>query len=563
LLFLVIIAVLVALDAYREESSLLTAQLKGLVPDAEIVARLERGRDELEEAARSQERQVNERLRQVPGQTAARVDQRIAELQADIAEKERSRRTATEKTIALLTGEGFQEDLQTEIDIQLLTAERDALKRFKGELDARRADIRSSEREVTAAAAEVRAVCERFRSARAVRERHVQANPLLSKVPGTESWRRLGQLREEVSRRAQDCIRKGEKLAAATKHLERARAVRREDIARVESATASILGPLDDLVAARRAALDSATRQAERIQGSIRKVFLNALWILVVVTLAPVGIKAFWYWIVAPAVETRPPTRLRPQAGVPPRALSADARDLPSREKISAVSQELSIGSQEELLVQPEFLQRSAARSRKSTQWLLDWRYPFTSLAARMVALDRIRATPDESFVISSRNDPFAEVGVLELAEGEALVLQPRTLVGLVQSIEQPIRIQRRWVFSVSALITMQFRYLIFRGPGKLLVQGCRGIRVEQAGRGHSIDQGATMGFSPNLDYAPRRSETFGAYLLGTRGLFNDNFAGGPGYYVYEEMPYLGRRSGITGRGLEGLTDGVLKVFGI
>jgi len=31
---------------------------------------------------------------------------------------------------------------------------------------------------------------------------------------------------------------------------------------------------------------------------------------------------------------------------------------------------------------------------------------------------------------------------------------------------------------------------------------------------------------------------------------------------VYEEMPYLGRRTGITGRGLEGLTDGLLKVLG-
>jgi hypothetical protein len=46
-------------------------------------------------------------------------------------------------------------------------------------------------------------------------------------------------------------------------------------------------------------------------------------------------------------------------------------------------------------------------------------------------------------------------------------------------------------------------------------------------------------------------------------GLFNDSFAGGPGFCVYEEMPYLGRRTGITGRGLEGLTDGLLKVFGI
>jgi hypothetical protein len=32
---------------------------------------------------------------------------------------------------------------------------------------------------------------------------------------------------------------------------------------------------------------------------------------------------------------------------------------------------------------------------------------------------------------------------------------------------------------------------------------------------------------------------------------------------VYEEMPARGGRYGIAGRGLEGLTDAVLKAFGI
>jgi uncharacterized protein (AIM24 family) len=180
-----------------------------------------------------------------------------------------------------------------------------------------------------------------------------------------------------------------------------------------------------------------------------------------------------------------------------------------------------------------------------------------------MVVLTRVRATGAESGVVSSTRDPFSEVGVIALPAGSALVLHPRNLVGLKQSVDRPIRIRRRWLFTLSALITLQFRYLIFEGPGTLIVQGNRGIRIEQAGRGRSIDQRATIGFSADLDYAPRRSETFGAYLMGLRGLFNDNFSGGSGFCVYEEMPYYGRRAGITGRGLEGLTDGLLKVFGI
>ena len=45
--------------------------------------------------------------------------------------------------------------------------------------------------------------------------------------------------------------------------------------------------------------------------------------------------------------------------------------------------------------------------------------------------------------------------------------------------------------------------------------------------------------------------------------VLNDLFAGSPGRFVYEEMPGGARRAGMRGRGLEGLADAVLKVFGI
>jgi uncharacterized protein (AIM24 family) len=111
----------------------------------------------------------------------------------------------------------------------------------------------------------------------------------------------------------------------------------------------------------------------------------------------------------------------------------------------------------------------------------------------------------------------------------------------------------------------LQLRYLVFHGPCRLILKGCRGVRAETPDPGNPriINQAATIGFSANLDYSNTRCETFVSYLRGKEDLFNDLFAGGPGRFVYEEMPGGTRNPGLTGRGLEGFVDATLKVFGV
>jgi hypothetical protein len=563
LVFLAILAALVAMDAYREESTMLGVMLKGLVPDKELVQRLEDGRTQIEEFARDAEKQVNQRLRDAQSAGPARIDALIETLQAEIKVKEGRRRSSMGKAIALMTGTGLEEDLKNEVDIQLRKAELEALIRLKGEIDALRTAVRDAAADFEVQRLDTLRTNAAYLNKKEEILRLEREHPITVRVPGTSANTRAAELARQRNRLAHEYIDAGARFYVARDRLARAQARSHADTERVRLASTTILGPLDDLIATKKAAVAATEMQAEKALQSVRNVFMRAFGILVAVTLVPIGIKAFWYWFVAPSAERRRPVRLRPGAvGMQVAADSGATGTAPTR-KISAVSQEIVLSTREELLVHPEYLQSSADRGHKRTQWLLSWRFWLTSIAAQMVALDRIRDADNATFVISSKNDAFAEVGVIELPEGSAFVLQPRNLVGVVQSIDRPIRISRKWNWSLMAFITLQFRYLIFDGPGKLLVQGCRGVRVEQAGSGRSIDQAATFGFSANLDYSPRRSETFGAYLLGTRSLFNDRFSGGPGVYVYEEMPYFGRKAGITGRGLEGLTDGVLKVFGI
>lgn len=296
----------------------------------------------------------------------------------------------------------------------------------------------------------------------------------------------------------------------------------------------------------------------ERLLSAARTRLPLAIAILAGVLLVPVFIKVVFYFLLAPLASRRPPIRI----------LADDRAPVVPEPRPSGVSVPLDIEPGEELLVQSDFLQSSSQPASKQTQWFLNARLPFASLASGMFALTRIRPESGVAtrVVVSSQQDAFGEVGVVELPAGAAMVLQPRSLAGVVKPAGAPVQISRHWrLGSLHSWLTLQLRYLVFHGPCRLVLKGCRGVKAEEpaAGQPRMINQSATLGFSANLEYRTTRCETFVAYLRGKEDLFNDLFAGGPGRFIYEEMPAGGRRAGITGRGLEGLADAVLKAFGI
>ncbi len=296
----------------------------------------------------------------------------------------------------------------------------------------------------------------------------------------------------------------------------------------------------------------------------VKEVLPTALGILLGIMLTPIAIKALFYFVLAPLAARRPPMQLLPDSGG---ALTLETGE-------SSVSRAITIDSVHELLVHSEFLQSASITGEKTTQWLLSRRFALTSLSAGMVALTRIRCDAPESAVISATHNALAEIGVLNLPAGSAVVMQPHNLVGVVQRRDTPLRITAHWrLNSLHAWLTLQLRYLVLHGPARLIVQGCRGVQLETGTGGRAINQAATIAFSANLLYSTGRCETFAAYLLGKQELLNDRFgisqgtsvseSGNVGFFVYEQAPYVHRKAGVTGRGLEGLTDSVLKVLGI
>ena len=384
--------------------------------------------------------------------------------------------------------------------------------------------------------------------ARAERQKLWEDNRIARNIPMTDAWTRIRLLDAEIAA-YQAAVDQAAQLNSAR---EKALAGLGEEVERGKREMAAI--------SAQIAGIDASLGQGAlpRLKNVLREQLPVALAILLGIVLVPVGIKVFFYFVVAPWVSGRPPIRLlAPTPGRIPLP-SADRRG-----RMSAVSQSVVLREHQVLLVQPEYLQSTSVHARKKTQWLLNPAIPFASLLSGMYMLTRVAASGSDPVVISATKDPLVEVGIVELPEGAAFVCQPRSLAGVIQDREKAVRVTRHWrIGSLQAWLTLQLRFLVFHGPGQLVLKGCRGIRIESAGTGRLINQAATLGFSADLAYANTRCETFVSYWTGKEELFNDLFTG-EGVYVYEEMPDLKRASGITGRGLEGFTDALLKVFGV
>lgn len=382
-------------------------------------------------------------------------------------------------------------------------------------------------------------------------------HPVAAHLPGSDAYAQLSQLEAQGQRWREINLQAYRAWAA-----QRARtnnAARPAPFAIDNAALAGALAPVQAAIATSEAQL--ARNWIARWRAPVLDVVPTAALLVLSAILLPVAIKAFFYFVLAPLAARLPPLSIA-------RELQAGDASLPlppqGASRISAVSQALLLQPGQQMLIHPAYLQSSPVSSTKRTQWLLDWRFPFTSLAAGMVALTRLHSDVPASVTISASDDPLLEIAVVHLPAGSALVFQPRGLVGLICDANQPLAISSHWrLGSLHAWLTLQLRFIVFRGPVTLIVRGCRGVRLERAGQGRAISQSATLGFSTDVLYSTMRSETFLPYLRGQQALLNDRFDGDNGVYLYEETPRHGKQPGKAGSWFEGFTDAILKVFGI
>jgi len=538
--FLLIVAVLAAGRLALEELEEFRLAEKEL-------AELSGGRLQVEGHLRRLQSELHARVAVLEKAPLDRLGERVRSIDEEIVRLSAAQ-AADAGWLSAMPGPGFIDRLQRDAELNLLLQEKEYLTLLRSTLETLQKGPAHLETLRRAHVAAYEKLLQNVRERGQVAQEH----RIASRIYGLAPYRKLRELDESYVRLAEANAfahrgyeRQRRLIEAATTARHRFE-VRREQIDQA-------LGPLYDAIhSSEQRNLGSWVRKSRDL---VKSVLPAALLVLAAILLVPPLVKALFYFVLAPLASRRPPVFVLPGA--------SGAIDLPAGGP-SAVSVAIEVGAGEELLVHPEYLQSSPAGAAKDTKWLLDWSYPFSSLAAGMAALVRIRAAQPETVVISGTRDPLSEVAILGLPAGSAVVLRPRSLVAVAGRRTEPLRITTHWrLRSLHAWLTLQLRYVVFHGPARLVVKGCRGVRVEKAGAGRRINQAATMGFSANLAYSTTRCDTFAAYLMGEQELFNDSFAGVGGFCIYEEMPHPGARAGVTGRGLEGLTDSMLKAFGL
>ena len=552
---IVIISILVAADYFQEEVNefiLITSTLPTLITK----------KDNLNQQIDLLKKDALERIEKIDKESEEGLKTELSKIESKIQIETSKQRSSTNIMRSILTGEDVTDDLKRDIGITILEAERYFILQLQEKAS------------FTKAAQQGQVELERLRKIHisvykelADNER-AQANinatsPYFVHIPFTDAYIYLAALKishGEIFDRNQKAYEKYQWQKKILDIIEKQNPLAKFNFP--QDKIDNILQPLTDHIFKLRENYDG--NWLAKFSAPVIHVIPTALGILLSIIFVPIAIKVVFYYVIAPLASRRPAIILT--SGVSG-AIDGDFLNTAGAAvgvKISAVTISVEVDGTHELLVHPEYIQGLANKGTTDTKWLLNYSYPLSSILSGMFALTRIRAALPESFLLSDTKDPFSEIGLISIPEGSAIVIQPHSLIGLIQRINCPIRISRHWrLGSLNAWLTLQLRFLVFHGPAILIIKGCRGIRAEKAGAGRNINQAATIGFSANLAYSNTRCETFASYLMGKKELFNDNFSEGDGFYFYEEMPHFGKKSGITGRGLEGVTDSLLKIFGI
>lgn len=196
---------------------------------------------------------------------------------------------------------------------------------------------------------------------------------------------------------------------------------------------------------------------------------------------APLLFSLFMYYCVAIYVE---------------RCKSKTGEDVSSLQKIGISvkksSMEVLLAMQERLYFRGNWIgERSGVSAKTKMMW--QWRSPLITLAAELFELKAFCSLENEKGKIKI-TAPEADlyIGQIELKDGASIVISPRHLIGVSDSVQ----IKTRWNLNLHSLLAGKLRQVVLYGTGRLFVYGFQGIDHEIIGEmGCKIEANRLIGY--------------------------------------------------------------------
>jgi hypothetical protein len=310
----------------------------------------------------------------------------------------------------------------------------------------------------------------------------------------------------------------------------------------------------------KRALLRSHTEELETWLGKnwleqsmslVKHQLLYALWTLLAAILTPLLVRATM-WVSAKAGRHLGSISIFPDS---------DPNILVSESSTNCTI-DLTVG--EELLVHPDYPLSKSDGLQSTTQAILDRTKLLVSLASGMYYLTRVVTQTAGTAVLSvPQNDPLSRLSIVELPENSSLVLRPRYLVGVVQTTDRPLKITSHYrFFSSASWLAMQFRYIVFHGPGKVILKGGQGVIAEPVESSLESNRHLTIGYSSNLAYSVIRRSDFWPFVFGHVFLGGERFAGQKGIVLSSATPSSVNNVRSSQAGLPIWLDALMKPLG-
>jgi len=245
------------------------------------------------------------------------------------------------------------------------------------------------------------------------------------------------------------------------------------------------------------------------------KYWMNTVYFIVIVLIAPFIWKAGWYYIITPLSQKRKPVNITDKnaegnitAGISEKILS------------------ITLNPSESIAVRMDWIHRHQENCEKRTRLLWQWSAPFISYASGLHHLTEIKANPESGTEVdlAHSKNPLNAVTEIILKGHPGVVVYPKYIVG----ISGDINLKPHWrLFSLHSWVSGRFRYISFYGTGKLYLTGYGYVKENIPDCNiSSVNPNLVVGFDGRLEYKISRTETFFPYLKGLNPLMNDSFTG-------------------------------------